>query len=86
MRFREIGGIEGYRLHHPGVDVEASAVEGETLRDRQLDLGAPFAIQMRELALIRPVGLAHEELCGRRGFGGGERELKIGRASCRERV
>src|SRR5207249_7046201 len=55
-------GIEGYRLHHPGVDVEAGAVEGEALRDRQPDLGGPFAIQLRELALIRPVGLAHEEL------------------------
>src|SRR3989441_8785098 len=65
-------GIEGYRLHHPGVDVEPGATEGEALRNRQLDFGAPFAIQIRQLTFTRAVRVAHEQFRGLSGFGGGE--------------
>ena len=44
-------GIEGDRLHHPDVDIEPGAVEAETFWGRNLDLRAPFPIEMRKLPL-----------------------------------
>src|SRR5205807_1493425 len=66
--------IEGDRLHHPDVDIEPGAVEAETFWGRNLDLRAPFAIEMRQLPLTRTVGIAHKQLCRHRGFGGGKRD------------
>ena len=49
-------------------------MEAETFWGRNLDLRAPFAIEMRQLPLTRTVGIAHKQLCRHRGFGGGKRD------------